>query len=229
MSLKSKIITKYTVNRTPGRYGRRVLAVVCHITAGRMPGCLSWMCNPAAKASAHYLVTRTGDIYLLVAEENSAWHVGFVNKPSWSLYDGTNPNYYTVGVEFEALAGEGLTEPQYLSGAQLIAYLMNKYELPLDTMHLIGHYRIDGVNRPNDPGKEFPWSRLFRDLRNGVLDMALEVWMIEGGRAALAYLEKRGMVLNAADWGKEEKLGAPTPQYLMWMMMQRLAERLEGK
>ncbi len=61
-----------------------------------------------------------------------------------------------------------------------------------------------------------------------VLDVALDKWMVEGGRSALAYLEKKGLVLNAADWGKEEKLGAATPQYLFWMLMERLTKRMEG-
>lgn len=66
-------------------------------------------------------------------------------------------------------------------------------------------------------------------MAKGVIDVALDKWMIDGGQAALKYLEARGMVLNAADWGKEDKLAAATPQYLFWMMMQRLTERLEGK
>jgi len=59
--------------------------------------------------------------------------------------------------------------------------------------------------------------------------VALDKWMVDGGQAALKYLEQEGLVLNAADWGKEEKLAEPVPSYLMWMMMQRLTERMEGK
>jgi len=72
-------------------------------------------------------------------------------------------------------------------------------------------------------------SGILQYLAKGVIDVALDKWMIDGGRDALAYLEKKGLVLNAADWGKEEKLAAPTPQYLFWMLMQRMAERTEGK
>lgn len=79
------------------------------------------------------------------------------------------------------------------------------------------------------PGRNFPWAELCKRLTEEVLDVALEKWMIEGGREALAYLEKQKLVFNAADWGEEKKLGAATPQYLFWMLMQRVVERMEGK
>ncbi len=146
------------------RNGKKIIAIVDHITAGLMPGCLSWMLNPSAKASAHYLVTRNGEIYQLVKEGDAAWHAGAVNKPSWLLYDGTNPNRYTLGIEHEGYPNEALTEAQYQATLQLHKELISKYSIPVDTEHIIGHYRIDGVNRPNCPGPMFPWDRLFNDL-----------------------------------------------------------------
>lgn len=162
------IIQKPSPNFTVGRGGKQIIAIVCHITAGSFPGCLSWMCNPKAKASANYLVNKKGEIYQLVQDKDTSWHAGFVNKCTWNLYDGTNPNRYTIGIEFECISGGELTELQYQSGLQLIDMLIKKYNIPCDTNHILGHYRIDGVNRANDPGKYFPWERLFRDLKEGV-------------------------------------------------------------
>ncbi len=152
-------------NYYKGRKGKEIIAIVNHITAGLMPGCLSWLCNPQAKASAHYLVTHKGDVYQLVNDEDTAWHAGFANKPNWALYDGTNPNYYTLGIEHEALAGEGLTEAQYQATLELHKMLIDKYSIPIDNSHIVGHCNIDTVNRPNCPGAKFPWDRLFGDLR----------------------------------------------------------------
>lgn len=160
-----KIIQAPTTNFTPGRYGRKIIAIVDHITAGLMPGTLSWLKNPKAQASAHYLVTKAGEVYQMVQDADTAWHAGFVNRPTWDLYDGTNPNRYTLGIEHEALAGEGLTEKQYQATLALHRLLVKKHNLPVDTKHILGHYRIDAVNRPNDPGEKFPWSRLFNDLK----------------------------------------------------------------
>lgn len=224
-----EIVWTKSPNYSTGRNGRTIIAIVNHITAGLMPECLSWLRNPAAKASTHYLVTKTGAVYQLVQDDDSAWHAGAVRNPTWRLYDGSNPNRYTIGIEHEALAGESLTEKQYQATLWLHKQLLDKWDIPVDRDRIIGHNELDTVNRPNDPGKLFPWDTLIKDLRNGVIDVSLDKWMIDGGQAALKYLESEKLVFNAGDWSKEEKLGAAAPQYLFWMMLQRLVERMEGK
>lgn len=169
-----QIIQKPSPNFMPGRKGKKIIAIVNHITAGLMPGTLSWMCNPAAKASAQYLVTRKGEIYQLVRDEDTAYHAGEVKRHNWSLYDGTNPNYYTIGIEHEGYPTELLTELQYQTTLWLHRKLIVKWGIPVDRDHIIGHYRIDSVNRPNCPGPQFPWDRLFNDLK-GEEDMKVEM------------------------------------------------------
>lgn len=174
-----EILQTPSPNFTAGRKGRRIIAIVNHITAGLMPGTLSWLRNPAAKASAHYLVSKSGEVYQLVKDEDTAWHAGIVNKANWSLYDGSNPNYYTMGIEHEALAGEGLTEKQYQASLWLHRQLLKKWGIKPDRDHIIGHYRIDGINRKNDPGAAFPWEKLFQDLNSDTADDSLESVNIE--------------------------------------------------
>ncbi len=157
------IIWSPTPNFSVGRNGRTIIAIVDHITAGSASGAIAWLSNPASQVSAHYLVDRAGAIYQLVKDEDTAWHAGAVNNPNWSLYDGTNPNRYTLGIEHEGYDGT-LTETQYQSTLWLQQQLITKWKLPITTDHIIGHYRIDSVNRPNCPGPNFPWSRLFADL-----------------------------------------------------------------
>lgn len=152
-------------NYRKGRNGRKPIAIVNHITAGAFPGCLTWMQNPVAQASSHYLITKTGRIINLVKDEDTAWHAGAVNKPSWPLYDGTNPNYYTIGIEHEGQPGDPLTDAQYAATLWLHRQLVAKWGIPVDRDHIIGHYRIDSVNRPNCPGSGFPWDRLLNDLK----------------------------------------------------------------
>ncbi|MDD2621065.1 MAG: N-acetylmuramoyl-L-alanine amidase, partial [Syntrophomonadaceae bacterium] len=169
------IIQTASPNYSPGRKGRKIIAIVNHITAGLMPGTLSWLRNPAAKASSHYLITKKGEIYQLVKDEDSAWHAGIVKQPDWSLYDGTNPNHYTLGIEHEALAGEGLTDEQYEASLSLHRELIKKWGIWPDRDHIIGHYRIDSVDRKNDPGTAFPWHSLFQDLNNDAVDNPLDL------------------------------------------------------
>lgn len=169
-----------TKNFTPGRKGKKIIAIVNHITAGLMPGCLSWLQNPKAQASAHYLITRDGRILQLVKDEDTAWHAGIVNKPNWKLYDGTNPNRYTLGIEHEGFPNEPLTEAQYEATLWLHRQLIAKYQLPIDTDHIIGHYRIDSVRRSNCPGPKFPWDRLFSDLKGEDEDVTKTKILFEG-------------------------------------------------
>lgn len=159
------IIWNPSPNYTSGRRNRNIIAIVDHITAGSYPGCLSWLCNTAAKSSAHYLITKTGQVYQLVREADTAWHAGIVNKPSWKLHDGTNPNFRTIGIEHECLSGGQLTEPQYQATLQLHKELCEKYNIPIDRNHIIGHYEINSVDRPGCPGPNFPWTRLMSDLQ----------------------------------------------------------------
>jgi len=155
------------------RHGRVPIGTCNHITAGAFPGCLNWLCNPESQASAHYLITQMGVIYQLVADENAAWHAGIVNRPNWPLYDGTNPNRYLIGIENENLGGGQLTELQYQANLWLEKVLAQKWGYPINTDTLIGHYRIDSVNRPNCPGPNFPWQRLFADLTQQSVNIAV--------------------------------------------------------
>ncbi len=78
------------------------------------------------------------------------------------------------------------------------------------------------------PGALFPWTELYTKLANGVIDVALEKWMVEGGQAALKELAAKGLVNNPENWSSEDKLAEYVPAYLLWMMMIRLANYKEA-
>ena len=149
------------------RHGRKIIAIVDHITQGSFPGCMDWLKNPVSNASSNYIVTKLGRIIQLVKEGDKAWANGIVEKPNWNLYDGTNPNLYTISIEHEGMTGEGLTEAQYQATLFLHKELTQKYKIPIDTDHIIGHYRINSVRKANCPGTGFPWGRLLSELKGG--------------------------------------------------------------
>jgi N-acetyl-anhydromuramyl-L-alanine amidase AmpD len=186
-----QILQKASPNFSAGRGGKKIIAIVNHQTAGQGPGALSWLCNPASKASAHYLVLRDGTVYQLVKDQDTAWHAGGVNKPSWALYDGTNPNRHTIGIEHEcypAVGGDGnLTEAQYRATLELHRQLIKAYGIPVDRDHIIGHCQIDSVNRPNCPGAGFPWDRLMKDLK-GDEDMKTPAKIVVNGKDLQGYI-----------------------------------------
>ena len=153
-------------NYTPGRAGEKPIAVVIHTMAGYLEGNRSWFNNPAAQCSAHYGIGKNGEVHQYVAEADTAWHAGAVRVPDWKLYKGSNPNRYTVGVELEGFS-EPPTDAQYSALAALLSDVCKRYGITPGPDTLIGHYRINSVDRPNCPGLTFPWQRLYSDLQAG--------------------------------------------------------------
>ena len=197
-------------NYRAGRKGRKIIAIVNHITAGLMPGTLSWLRNPQAQASAHYLVTKTGAVYQMVKDEDTAWHAGIVNKPNWALYDGNNPNYYTLGIEHEALAGEALSEAQYQATLELHRQLVQKWGITVDQNHIIGHYRIDSINRKNDPGPGFPWDRLFNNLKEKSGPPPLQIDILVANQVL------KGVIIDNQAYAPVRKLAEALGHQVIW-------------
>ena len=217
-----------TPNQRQGRGGQKpiaiVNAIVNHITAGNFPGCLVWMQNPNTpdKGSAHYLITRTGRILQMVLDENTSNHAGAAKKPNWPLYKGTNPNRYTIGIEHEGFDGT-LTDIQYQATLWLHRHLIDKWNIVPGYDTIIGHYRIDSVNRPNCPGPKFPWEQLFSDLIQGGAKMAITKKEQEYGENAVTSLAKKGLVNNPEVWSK--KMGESVPNWLFFVMLDRITNK----
>ena len=54
-----------------------VSILVMHYTGMKdAASAISWLANPEAKVSAHYVVTEDGQIVQMVDEEKRAWHAG---------------------------------------------------------------------------------------------------------------------------------------------------------
>ncbi|MDP4127752.1 MAG: N-acetylmuramoyl-L-alanine amidase [Bacillota bacterium] len=150
------------------RKGYKPLAIVDHIMSGTLIGTDSWFANPSSKVSSHFGVGKNGEIHQYVELTNSAWANGSVNKPNWPLLiPGVNPNYYTVSIEHEGASGDVMQEAQYRSTLALHRWLMVTLGIPVTGDTIIGHNRIDSVNRSMCPGTGFPWDRLFKDLIGG--------------------------------------------------------------
>jgi len=145
--------------------GYKIIAIVNHIMSGTLTGTDSWFANPASKVSSHFGVGKNGKIHQYVNLDNHAWANGVVNDPNWPLLkNGVNPNYYTVSVEHEGESGDVMPETQYQATLALHQWLVETFGIPVTHDNIIGHYRIDSVNKSKCPGTGFPWERLFRDL-----------------------------------------------------------------
>jgi len=97
--------SNFKVNQkpTPNRSGALIspTLIVLHDTASGLDssGPVSWLCNPAAKASAHFVVGRIGfkgkgDVWQLAPTNVKTWHAGK------SAYRGKrNCNNFSLGIE----------------------------------------------------------------------------------------------------------------------------------
>jgi len=69
--------------------------LVMHFTAGTtLDSAVNWFLNPDAKASAHLVIGRDGQIIQMVAFNKKAWHAG---ESSWGNLNGMNQ--YSIGIE----------------------------------------------------------------------------------------------------------------------------------
>ena len=88
----------YSPNNS-SRKSKEIICIVLHFTrGGDADGTVKWLTNPDAKASAHYVVSRSGKVTQLVKEERAAWHAGSsITKPSLNGVTGLNSR--SIGIE----------------------------------------------------------------------------------------------------------------------------------
>jgi N-acetyl-anhydromuramyl-L-alanine amidase AmpD len=139
-----------------------VEAIVVHVTGpGSMAGMASWFNNPSSQVSAHFGIGKQGEVHQYVELGDAAWHAGILNRPNLSnpvianwVASGVNPNRCHVGIEL-LLGGpaEPLVEYPAMQASldKILLWLRDVSGVPLDRVHVIGHYEIDGVNRSTDP------------------------------------------------------------------------------
>ena len=159
--------------------------IVSHITEGNYGGAIEWLCNPASQASAHFVVSRKGEITQLVDIREMAWVNGTSINPNKSNFFGnsslqlvrdrrTNANLYTIGIEHEGFSNNGqgkLTDEQFKATVWLHKYILAEVkriygiDIKIDRNHIVGHYQIDPRRKPNCPGRNFQWDMLINELK----------------------------------------------------------------
>ncbi len=118
-------------------------AVVLHVSAGGMSSIDSWFSDPKSQVSAHYGISKTGEVHQYVSEKDSAWAVGVVERPTWKLIQKVNPNWYTISIEHEGFKNTVWTEPRKQASAELVFGICKRNNIPITRENIIGHYEID--------------------------------------------------------------------------------------
>lgn len=179
-------IEKLTTPNKSSRNGYKPMLIVNHVTEGSYAGAVSWLRNPKSQASAHFVISRKGEITQLVDLKEMAWCNGTGTGSKYNVNRSTvplvqelkgNANWYSVSIEHEGYSYKelygGLTEEQYQATLWLHKYIQDEVKkiygltIPFDRNHVVGHFEIAPKEKPNCPGKNFPWQRLINDLKKG--------------------------------------------------------------
>ncbi|WP_432002870.1 N-acetylmuramoyl-L-alanine amidase [Streptomyces sioyaensis] len=145
-----------TTAKRPTQYP--VEMVVIHVTQETYAHTLKLFQNPAHKAAAHYVVrSADGHLAQCVRERDVAWHAG-----NWDY------NTRSIGIEHEGWIDDPswFTDPLYTRSAQLTAAICDRYGIPKDREHIIGHVEVPGTDH-TDPGEFWDWAR-YLQLVNGL-------------------------------------------------------------
>lgn len=156
---------KTSTSNTTALRGRKISYVVIHYTAGitsragSAENTASWFMNPAAQASADFIVDDGGIVqYNPDIENRYCWHCGgskYGNKGG-SLY-GIVKNANSIGIEICSTNSAGrvtnandrywsYTDAALAKALELTKYLMRKYGISAD--HVVRHYDVNGKPCP---------------------------------------------------------------------------------
>ncbi|MER6012072.1 N-acetylmuramoyl-L-alanine amidase [Streptomyces bluensis] len=173
-----------------GDYGNHDLAdrpasqsikyIVIHDTEATWDTTLKLVQDPTY-VSWHYSLRSTdGHIAQHVKTKDVAWHAG-----NWYINAGS------IGLEHEGFLASPdawYTEAMYRTSARLATYLAEKYRIPLDRRHILGHDTVPGPTSGTipgmhtDPGPYWDWQHYFTllgrpfkptaDAKSGVVTIA---------------------------------------------------------
>ncbi|NUT09209.1 MAG: amidase [Nonomuraea sp.] len=170
--------SNYTASSRPSSYA--IDRVVIHVTQGSYAGTISWFQNSSAQVSAHYVVkSSNGAITQMVREKDIAWHAG-----NWTY------NTRSIGIEHEGYVSESswFTDAMYRASAALTKAICDKYGIPKDRSHIIGHNEVPGADH-TDPGPYWNWSTYMNYVTGG------------GTPSWTTTVDNAGAFTASANWG----------------------------
>ncbi len=144
--------------------------IVVHDTEGSYQSAINHFQDTTSYVSCNYVIRSSdGDVTQMVHNKDVSWCAG-----DWYV------NMHGINIEHEGFAAQGkpwYTEEMYQSSAKLVRHLAQKYNLPLDREHIIGHDEVPSItpaglaNQHWDPGPYWDWNH-YMALLHGVSDEA---------------------------------------------------------
>ncbi|MEU7886523.1 N-acetylmuramoyl-L-alanine amidase [Microbispora bryophytorum] len=135
--------------------------IVIHDTEGYYDPSVRLAQDPTYLAWNYTIRSSDGHIAQHLDAGDVGWHAG-----NWYV------NMHSIGIEHEGFAGTAgwFTESMYQTSATLVKHLAQKYGIPLDRAHVIGHDQVPGTvlgatrSMHWDPGPYWDWDHYFELL-----------------------------------------------------------------
>ncbi|MFG1810359.1 N-acetylmuramoyl-L-alanine amidase [Streptomyces sp. NPDC049040] len=144
--------------------GITIDTIVIHDLETSYDAGVAGLANPTNGVSTHYVMrSADGAVTQMVPTKDIAFHAG-----------NYSTNLHSVGIEHEGFAAQGATwytEAQYEATADLVTYLAQRFGIPLDRQHILGHDNVAGPSTATvsamhwDPGPRWDWDHFMRLLR----------------------------------------------------------------
>jgi N-acetylmuramoyl-L-alanine amidase len=170
-------------NFRPRKADETLQAIILHGTwMDKDDDVLSRLTDAAAQVSAHYYITRQGEVIQLVDEIHVAWHAGRSSYPGLAA-EAESLNGISLGIELankgpfatppaagtECLPddsplwqkAEPYTEAQYEALGHLLDDILSRHSISPD--HILGHSEVS-PGRKSDPGPHFNKARVLLNL-----------------------------------------------------------------
>ena len=147
------LVVVHSISLPPGEFGTDQVDRL-------FAGTLDWDAHPyfqtirGLEVSAHFFISRQGDVTQYVSVNDRAWHAG---NSCWRGRNNCNDD--SVGIELEGLEGDTFEAIQYTRLAQVCQALVATCPI----QHIAGHEHI-APGRKQDPGAGFDWGRFKRCL-----------------------------------------------------------------
>jgi hypothetical protein len=112
--------------------------LVIHDMEGSYEGTQLHFLSPDTQASVHFDVRGAdGEITQQVPSADTAWHAA-----NWDL------NSQSISIEHEGFAEQTFPDALYRSSAALARFITDKFGIPKDRRHVIGHYEVPDPLHP---------------------------------------------------------------------------------
>jgi len=142
-------------NYGPRRDGITPSIIVLHYTAmDTAVAARDRLCDPEAEVSAHYLISKAGEVVRLVPEKHRAWHAG---QGEWRGRGDINSR--SIGIELDNSGTAPFSAPLMDALEELLQDVLVRWHIEL--RDVIGHSDM-APGRKVDPGPRFDWARLQR-------------------------------------------------------------------